>query len=268
MTRRTFIIVSIGILLTLAGIAYVNRGVIRAYLDERTKADLPPALSVNEATKPANANVNAENTNNQSPISNRQLPAEFNLAVPFTVQAPHANWDLPYKETCEEASALMVHFFYEGKQFRNADHADAEILKIVDFQNDRYGDYRDTTADETAQLIRDAWGYDRVDVVTDPTIEDIKREVAAGRPVILPAAGRQLGNPYFTPPGPLYHMLVVRGWTKDGRLITNDPGTRRGEEYLYDPDVLLNAVHDWNEGDVDNGRKVMIVVWPKGGDGA
>jgi hypothetical protein len=55
-------------------------------------------------------------------------------------------------------------------------------------------------------------------------------------------------------------MLVVRGWTKEGMIITNDPGTKRGEGYLYEPDVLINAVHDWSGGDVENGRKAMIVV--------
>ena len=60
--------------------------------------------------------------------------------------------------------------------------------------------------------------------------------------------------------GPLYHMLVVKGYTKDGTIITNDPGTRRGADFLYDPDALFNAVHDWNGGNVNEGAKVMVVV--------
>ena len=56
-------------------------------------------------------------------------------------------------------------------------------------------------------------------------------------------------------------MVVVRGWTID-KIITNDPGTRRGEEFTYDPDVLFNAIHDWNDGDVYNGQKAMITIYP------
>ena len=55
-------------------------------------------------------------------------------------------------------------------------------------------------------------------------------------------------------------MLVIKGYTKDGRFITNDPGTRRGANYLYDPNIVLNAIHYWNGGDVKNGKKAVIVV--------
>ncbi len=55
-------------------------------------------------------------------------------------------------------------------------------------------------------------------------------------------------------------MLVLRGYTKDGYVITNDPGTKRGAQYAYRWSVLLNAIHDWNGGDVENGEKVVIVV--------
>jgi len=77
----------------------------------------------------------------------------------------------------------------------------------------------------------------------------------------VPAAGRELGNPNFTDPGPLYHMLVVRGYTENN-FITNDVGTRKGENYQYKYDVLMNAIHDWNGGDVNNGQRVVIVAWP------
>ena len=69
-----------------------------------------------------------------------------------------------------------------------------------------------------------------------------------------------LGNPYYKQPGPIYHALVLKGYTKDGKFITNDPGTKRGADYLYDPQVILNAMHEWNSGDVEHGRKMAIVV--------
>ena len=85
----------------------------------------------------------------------------------------------------------------------------------------------------------------------------------------MPSAGRELGNPNFKSPGPIYHNLVIRGYTKDGKFITNDPGTRKGEQYIYDQDVVMAAIHDWvpkgdrtiaANGDVATGQRVVLVV--------
>ena len=109
-------------------------------------------------------------------------------------------------------------------------------------------------------ILKEFYKYPKVKIVANPSITDIKTALSQSKAVIVPAAGRKLGNPYYTQPGPLYHMLVIKGYTKDGRFITNDPGTRRGADFIYDPAVLWNAIRDWNGGDVDTGKKVMIVV--------
>ncbi|MFH1632074.1 MAG: C39 family peptidase [bacterium] len=190
------------------------------------------------------------------------FPDEFNLAVPFTSQAPHADWGLPYQEACEEASAFMVSLYYKGEPAGqiNADVADAGILEAIEFENDYLGFYLDTTAAETADFIDMFYGLSTT-VIDNPTVEQIKAEIAAGRPVIVPAAGRELGNPNFSGAGPLYHMFVIKGYTKD-RFITNDPGTRNGESYVYDIDVIMDAMGDWNNGDPANGAKRIILVAP------
>ncbi|MEX2054793.1 MAG: C39 family peptidase, partial [Candidatus Andersenbacteria bacterium] len=157
-----------------------------------------------------------------------QLPADMNLAIPFTVQAPHANWDLPYKEFCEEASVLMTMSYINNTPITSRDSAEAELLQIKAFEDERFGYYEDTTAEETAIIIREHYQYDQVALIENPTVAHIKEALAAGRAVIVPVAGQQLGNPYFQQPGPLYHMLVIKGYTADGHFITNDPGTRRG----------------------------------------
>lgn len=190
------------------------------------------------------------------------LPAQYNLAVPFTSQAPHANWDLPYQEACEEASAYMVAEYYAGTPSGkiDPDAADAAILDIVAFEEDLIGNYLDTTAEETVQFI-DFYFNLQATVIENPTVDQIKAEIAAGRPVIVPAAGRELENPNFTGLGPLYHMLVIKGYTEN-QFITNDPGTRNGESYVYDIDVIMDAMGDWNNGDPANGAKRVIFVQP------
>lgn len=189
------------------------------------------------------------------------IPESFNLAVPFTSQAPHANWDLPYQEACEEASVLMAVSFFNrhGVDLSTADSADREILSLVDFQTDRYGFYLDTTAQETVRFGSAMYEHLEWGVIDNPTIDQIKAEIASGSLVLVPAAGRELGNPFFSGEGPLYHMLVIRGYTKE-KFITNDPGTRRGEEYVYDQEVIMSAMGDWNNGDPATGAKRVIVV--------
>jgi len=192
------------------------------------------------------------------------FPDSVNLAVPFTSQAPHGNWGDPYQEACEEASVYMVHEYYEGipEGMIPADTADLDLLNIVAFEKELFGYYQDTTAEKTGMLAELMFGH-TYRLIEEPTIDKIKTELVAGRPVLVPAAGRLLSNPYFTPPGPLYHMLVIRGYTQSGQFIVNDPGTSRGESFLYDFDTILYALHDWNEGgEITQGRKVVIVLYP------
>lgn len=190
-----------------------------------------------------------------------KLPASIQLDVPFTPQAPFANWDPPFDEACEEASLLTVEFFLRGDTF-TPEKADTEIRAMYDWETSN-GYPIDITTNQLAEvaqkyLKRTAKVYSGSEV----TIDNIKRLLAAGYPVIIPAAGQDLGNPYFSGDGPPYHMLVITGYTRFGNFITNDPGTKRGEDYSYDQDLLVRVIHDWN-GSVDtirSGGKAMMVV--------
>ena len=194
------------------------------------------------------------------PTTNYVLPSQINLAIPFTSQAPSKNWGLPYAEFCEEASSLMVASYINGWTIPSVEFAEQKMLEIKAFEEKRFGYYKDTTAEETAIILREFYNLNKVQVLYDPTVNDIKKAVADGKAVIVPAAGRLLSNPYFQSPGPIYHMLVIKGYTKEGNFITNDPGTRNGANFIYSPSVIMNAIHDWNGGDVESGRKVIIVV--------
>jgi len=264
MKTRFLLLHTILIIFIIAGIAYLGRHQISDVWDQWISEPVPDSISVTNFLDNQNSNEN-ENTNAPTnedieiPEPEITIPDEFNLDVPFTTQSPFAEWTEQDDESCEEAAALIVHYYWQNKTFTKK-IAKQELQTIVDFENEYFGFYKDTDAAETAEFIRELWGYERVDVVYDITLDDVKREVVQGRPIIIPSAGRMLGNPNFRTPGPLYHMLVVRGWTEN-TIITNDPGTRNGENYQYASDVLYEAIHDWNDGDVENGRKAMIVVW-------
>lgn len=252
---KRFYIAGILLIVALVGAFFVfyNRG------PELINDPIPSAQVYQPSSTPVVSLV-ATPTILTTPTNQTALPPAINLAVPFTVQAPHANWEDPYGEFCEEASVLMAASYIKGLAIPSPEFADQKLLEIKAFEERRFGYYKDTTAAETMIILKEFYGIDKVRLIEDPTAEDIKKALAEKKVVIIPAAGRELGNPYFQSPGPLYHMLVIKGYTKEGNFITNDPGTRRGADFIYSPEVIINAIHDWNGGDVSNGKKVIIVV--------
>lgn len=196
--------------------------------------------------------------------SENNIPDKILISVPFTSQAPLASWDELHEEACEEASLIMLKYYLDKKPLAS-DIAENEIQRMASFEIKNYGDFKDTAAEQTVKLFYDFFGEPangkKLKAVYDFPKEDLKKYLAEGNPVIIPAAGRLLGNPNFTAPGPLYHNLVLIGY--DGnKIITNDPGTRKGRGYAYNIDVLYNAIHDFpgKPEDIMQGRKAMIVL--------
>lgn len=191
------------------------------------------------------------------------LPEKIKISVPFTSQAPFEVWDEYHKEACEEASLLMVAYFLQDKKLdRNI--AEKELQAMIQFQIEKYGKFQDTSAEETVHLGKDYFGLNNLKVVYDFSLEELKKYLAQGNPIIIPAGGRLLKNPNFIAPGPLYHNLVLVGFEKDV-IITNDPGTKKGERYSYAEQILFNAIHDFqgDKNQIEKGRKAMIVVEKK-----
>jgi hypothetical protein len=201
-----------------------------------------------------------KNENNLETTFGTDIPEKIFISVPFTSQAPFKDWDEFHEEACEEASLIMLKYYLDDEEL-NAETAEKEIQNLIKFQIKNYGDYKDTNAEETVKLAKDYYEIKNLKVVYDFSEKDLKKYLARNKPVIVPAAGRLLGNPYFTAPGPLYHNLVLVGYSGD-KIITNDPGTKRGESYEYEIDVLYNAIHDFfgTPEDIKSGRKSMIVL--------
>lgn len=214
--------------------------------------------------------VAVEENRAEEPIAEKEvsvpdvLPDEISIEVPFTVQAPFADWDAYHQEACEEASLIMLKYYFDGKKL-TPEISEREIQAMIAYQLEKYGDYRDSDAEGMVELFEGFYGESeggrKLEVIYDFSKNDLKKYLSLGHPVIVPAAGRLLGNPYFTAPGPPYHALVLVGY--DGNtIITNDPGTKRGEGYEYDINTLYNAIHDFpgNLDEIEKGRKAMIIV--------
>jgi len=192
--------------------------------------------------------------------------------VPFLSQAPFAEWDDLHNEACEEATLIMAKYWLEKKPL-DKETGDKEILDSVAWQEQNWGGHYDLSVEDIKNLGINYFGLIKIYYTAIEGIDDIKRELSEGNLVIVPTAGRLLNNPYYKQPGPAYHALVLKGY-QDDKIIANDPGTKRGENYIYDQNVLLNAIYDWPLGlgeghEFDNdkkasevlkGKKIMIVV--------
>lgn len=181
-------------------------------------------------------------------------------SVPFISQAPFGSWAVPYQDFCEEASVVMAaHWVWNVPITPTI--ADTEMKIIKQLEGLLFGHSKDNSAEEMATVLKTLYGMKNVAVKEVAVKQELIAELTAGKILIVPAAGRLLKNPYFTPPGPVYHMLVVKGYdAARDEFITNDPGTKRGANLRYHANTLFNAIHDWNNGNVLNGKKMVLVV--------
>ncbi len=268
-----------GITLVVIGAAWSSRGFLRDSFEEWRRPSLPPPTSfvAEVATASSTGSLCQKGfcvpTSTPSPVPPPKdspalpppapsLPTQVNLAVPFLSQAPKQNWDMPYQEACEEASLIMVNaYFVDNTKAFTPDTGDRAILDLVAFE-EAQGLSVDITAAEAATLIPKYFSKRKARVIQNPTITQIREYLAKGIPVIAAADGKALKNPNFRNGGPPYHMLVIKGYLPDGRWIANDPGTRKGADYIYDREILFKAIRDWNGGDVPRGTPSIIIMEP------
>ncbi|HNZ86537.1 MAG TPA: C39 family peptidase [bacterium] len=277
MSKRYKIYLIFLILIIFGFILYFKRIAIKEYFINSKKVNLPEEQSVEDISsfkvdlKDDNDKNNSIETIHEPSIQKSDsiestnlhtetTKQEINLKVPFTIQSPDQKWDGVYKEGCEEASILMVYSFLNNKNI-TVDSAMKDIGAMINLQNEIFSGHYNLSATTTAYLANKFFGLDS-QIVQLKSIEDIKSILSNGNPLILPALGRELHNPNFKSPGPIYHMLVVKGYTKDGAIITNDPGTRKGKDYIYNSDILFNAIADWdyNIGTPNANIKVGIIL--------
>lgn len=192
--------------------------------------------------------------------SSKEIKSSVRLEVPFAPQAPYANWNAPYNEACEEISLIMTHYYSVEQELPLA-KADEEIQALTGWVSDQ-GMKVDISIAQLASVARQYYGV-KVATYYDEqvTANHLKWLLSEGYPVIIPAAGQMLNNPYFRGAGPPYHMLVLTGYEGD-EFIVNDPGTKRGEQYRYSIDTIMEAIHDWNgsKETIKSGKKAILII--------
>ncbi len=187
-----------------------------------------------------------------------RLP-KFNLPVPFTSQAPSGNWAEPWQNACEETSILMINNFYEGDESTIAE-AKREILNIFTIKNNDLGQSKDESMEKISELINLTKLNWKARVVVNPTLEQMKQEIAEQRPIMAPVYAPDLDDTPYPGAGPDYHVLVISGYDDEaGEFIVQDPGSSKGKDNRYNYEDFYDAIHDYlNTTDYREGRKAVL----------
>lgn len=188
--------------------------------------------------------IDSENVKTMELIFEPTEPNKAYLEVPFFCQAPletEKNWVF-HEESCEEAALLMA-YLYETGQTITKEEANIVILDMLDWQKTNWNGHYDIYAKNVSKLAQGFYGIKEyeIEIIYDATLDDIREQIAEGHPVIAPVTSDYLDNPYYLYPG--YHMLIVIGYTED-KIITNDNGTKRGEDFSYDNETFKKALDD------------------------
>jgi len=219
-----------------------------------------------EATEPEEEKIiepDAEGSDTNSTKAYNELQGThddviINLNVPYTSQAPERNWEQPWQDACEESSLLMLDAYYKGYAL-NPELAKKEMQAIIDVETEK-GWVGSIPAEHVAQIYTEYFGSDFTPrLVEDPTVEQLKEFVRSGKPVLVLAHGKTLPNKWYSNGGPEYHAFIIRGYTET-EFITNDPGVNRGTNFAFSYESVMDSIHDWNNGDVENGRAVVLIL--------
>lgn len=183
------------------------------------------------------------------------------LSVPYVSQVPDGAWVAPWDEACEEASTAMLNGFYERKKSLSKETSKKLMQRMIDWEKETFQNYQDTTAEETTQLIQE-FGSFTSEVVRNPSLESIKVELDAQRPVIA------LVNMYTLyqeqPLGDSYHVLVLVGYDDVAKeFFVNDPAR---EQRRYPYERVMDALHDYNKTSKEaDGEPTVLFTAPRQG---
>jgi hypothetical protein len=182
-------------------------------------------------------------------VNSQTLPSKVELSVPYVSEVPDGRWTGSWKNACEEASIAMVDAFYSGQKKVSIANAKAFMQKLFVIERKLWGSDANSNTEQTLKLINDNSSFSGR-IADNPTIEDIKAELDAGRPVITPINGFTLANKHipFLPSGSAYHMFVIVGYDELAReYIVNDTGdTTDGPGHRYSYNLIMKSLHDYD----------------------
>ena len=191
-------------------------------------------------------------------------PNRYLINAPFVEQAPKKDWSQPWQDACEEA-ALLIPYYYYSSITPTSDQIVQDLTKIFDYENSQ-GWSHDVNLNQMQQISQDLWGISS-EIITNPTLDQIKEVLLKDQPVVVPANGKTLfkENKHFKSGGPWYHNLTIIGYDDDQKkFIVHDVGTQFGANFKYSYSLLLKSIHDFpaslKKEDIDQGDQKVLVL--------
>lgn len=209
-------------------IAFVDGILVAQQFEEEGEVDLVDAVVLEDIF--------------EQKISSTSEPVMEPQVVPFVSQAPYGLWTDPWASFAEEACAYMAYLWANDQTAPSYEIAGQAFITLRDWETANMGTYKDTDLLQTLRLFNEFYGL-QAELSYDLTRENLLAQLDQGNILILPV--QNLENPHYGEPGPVFHMLVVYGYEGEF-LITNDPGTVRGEAYRYEIQKILDHVQDLN----------------------
>lgn len=179
-------------------------------------------------------------------------PQSVILSVPYASQIPTGKWNDPRQaDGCEEASILMAMAWVNGAKDNEGlppDEVERNIINLAEYEKVIYGFHQDTSAQDTARVMREFFRYDNIAVRENISVEDIKLELAANRLVIIPLNVQATGLPMYRG-GPVRHTIVVVGYDdKNDELIIHDPLYKNIQNFWVPASAIGKGLSNYHSG--------------------
>jgi hypothetical protein len=176
------------------------------------------------------------------------LPASVFVKVPYTSQFPFNQFGAgdPHENYCEAAALEMVSQYFKGdtRDRIPPGEADSGMGGIVSVERKDFPNVTDLPLTSVAAVGTQLFGLKPT--VSPVDLDQIERNVAAGRPVLVPvmthlANGSKIA-PFYGNTG-VYHVIVITGYdSAKGLLYTNDAGFIQGQNFSYTWSLLSSAI--------------------------
>lgn len=184
------------------------------------------------------------------PLTTVPPKEKVDLPVPHIWEIPDGVWVKPWNNACEEAAIVNVEEFYlnRGEVKLPAKEIKTKLLPLFAWEDKTFGSNADTDSKRTNRIINEYSSFEGT-IKENPTLEEMKAELAAGHPIISFHYGYDMKNPHhrFRRGGSSYHVVTITGYDDTtGEFMVNDSELKDALDYRYPYAIIMGSLHDFD----------------------
>jgi hypothetical protein len=120
------------------------------------------------------------------PPIERKLPPAVQIYAPYYSQAPDGNWKLPWSMLCSEANLVLAAYAVTGKPL-SKEQFKKDMLAMIPVQEKAFGTYFSIPMRDLKSVYDTMYpDAGRSRILENPSIEDMKQQLAKGNLIIAP----------------------------------------------------------------------------------